>query len=60
MIGGFTSAEATPGAGGGPTPFAIGLVGDWGYTPDQRSRLPALIADSRRQQLAFLAGDGCR
>lgn len=59
LLGGFTSADATPGAGGGPpAPFSIGLIGDWGYTPDQRSRLPGLIEHMNAAGLAFSVHDG--
>jgi hypothetical protein len=36
----------------------VGLVGDWGYTPDQRSRLPGLIDDMNAAGLTFSVHDG--
>ncbi len=38
--------------------FDIGLVGDWGYTPRQRQRLPRLIEAMNGAGLAFSIHDG--
>ena len=41
-----------------PKPFAVGVVGDWGYTPDEQARLPALVDAMNQAGLAFTVHDG--
>lgn len=38
--------------------FQIGVVGDWGYQPDQRRRLPRLVDAMNAAGLAFSVHDG--
>ena len=38
--------------------FDVGLVGDWGYEPYQRARLPDVIRDMNAAGLAFSVHDG--
>ena len=39
-------------------PYTFGVVGDWGYKPQQRRRLPALIHAMTGAGLAFTVHDG--
>ena len=41
-----------------PEPFSVGIVGDWGYTPEERARLPQLVDAMNRADLAFSVHDG--
>lgn len=52
-----TGLTAGP-ADAAPRPFSIGVVGDWGYTPDERSRLPGLVDAMNKAGLAFSVHDG--
>src|SRR5438132_3271634 len=41
-----------------PAPFDIGVVGDWGYVPDEIVRLPDIITAMNNAGLAFAVHDG--
>jgi hypothetical protein len=41
-----------------PAPFDIGVVGDWGYAPDEILRLPDIVTAMNNAGLAFAVHDG--